>query len=153
MASPKIRDFKLAVEEEIEETDDSIADFVAFTVNEKGPYNLYKPTAAQLMLLMAAQAENDDIESTAGLLTFMQGVFDAGSYRALRKRFNDRNDPLDLFKLMDIITELIKEWTGFPTQRSSDSPTSPPTTGKRSTGRSPGKGSTRSTSAPAVSAT
>lgn len=144
MASTTFRDFKLAVDEPTPERDEEVAEFIEFTIEAKGPYRMYLPTTSQLALLMAAHADGDEQETTVGLLKFMEGVFDPASYRALRKRFNDRTDPLDLMKLMEIVTELVKEWTGFPTKPLSDSPPSPSKTGARSTGRVPGKGSTLS---------
>jgi hypothetical protein len=60
-------------------------------------------------------------------------------------RFRDlvEQDRLDPVSVVEIFQWLMEEWSAFPTQPSSGSRPLPAGTGGRSTGRSPGKGSTR----------
>lgn len=90
------------------------------------------------MFLLAAMAGDEDAGVTAQAAATMD-VFKAAlpeqEYQVLRARLKDEKDDVDLEMLQDVFMWLMGEWSSFPTQPSSDSSTSPPTTGARSTGR------------------
>lgn len=75
-----------------------------------------------------------------------------GEYDDLRQLVFDGAVPVALLFGGDelngrgILDSIIREFAGYPTQPSEDSSPSPSSGGKKSTGRSPGKGSTASTS-------
>lgn len=143
MAETKYKDFQIAQKQsaaakkkqELSET---------FTIGGEGPYTMYMPDQNQLSILMAAMAGDDEVDGMGVFFEFLANVFDEDSYRLLRRRIMDRTDPLGVSELMEVVTSQVKEWTGFLSAQSSGSGSSPQSAGKKSTGRAPGKGSTRS---------
>lgn len=104
------------------------------------------PTAEQLAITLAHGASEfashaDEMASALGLF---KDVLDPKDYHILVRRLRDPKDEVDLAMLADIIEWLVEQWQDFPTQQPSASSRSAKPTGPRSTGRSPGKGSTRS---------
>lgn len=105
------------------------------------------PTAEQLAITLAHGASEfathaDEMSSALGLF---KDVLPQNEYHTLVKRLRDPKDEVDIEMLGEIIAWLVEQWQDFPTQQPSASSRSEKRTGQRSTGRSPGKGSTRST--------
>lgn len=104
-----------------------------------------------IMTLMIASmgSDSDTADAMASIFSILEASFSAKDYRFLRDRL--RNEEISTELLMDMISDMMDSWLSFPTQPPSDSPKSRPSTGMRSTGRAPGKGSTHSDSLPAAS--
>lgn len=112
------------------------------------PYTVNPPDTTQIVLFQSAFQATDvqEADKIQELKEFTRSIFDAAGYRAIMERVRDKKDPFDLVVLMQVIFAIIEEVTDFPTEESSDSTTARKPTGARSTGRAPGKNSTRSTS-------
>lgn len=105
------------------------------------------PGDGVLTLLFAANAPDADTSELIGVvLNTLKTMFSREDYRFLRKRLAD--EQVDIGTLMALISDAMEAWTAFPTQPQSDSQPSRRSTGTRSTGRAPGKGSTLPASAP-----
>ena len=93
-------------------------------------------------------------EKIATAINFFFGVLkDARDVDHFKQRLWDRSDPFGPGDVSEIVQELIEEWSGNPTQSSSDSTGSQPSTGASSTGSTPDGASTRSAFGPMHSAT
>jgi hypothetical protein len=104
------------------------------------------PTAEQLAITLAHGASEfathaDEMASALGLF---KDILSPADYQTLVRRLRDPKDEVDIEMISDIISWLVEQWQDFPTQPPSASSRSEKPTGPRSTGRSPGKGSTRS---------
>jgi hypothetical protein len=115
------------------------------------------PTTGQVALVAGSggRSQSDMIGAVFG---FFRGVLLDDGWRRLHALLEDGTVPFEvLFGGDDNNATGVVEWISTaaggerPTQPSRDSSPSPDGTGRKSTGRSPGKGSTRSTSLSAVS--
>jgi len=77
----------------------------------------YKPTDGQFAMVMAAMGRHTS-ESTklAGIIDFFMAVMDNDSAGYLADRLLERSDPFGLPEIEAIMTWLVEEWTGHPTQ-------------------------------------
>lgn len=116
-----------------------------------------RPTSGQIALFysrIASEATIDEPDNgpVAAVFGLLGGILGEGDLPYLKKLLgggaiefstlfggDDDNE-------MGLADAIIKEWSGRPTEPSTPSGSSPESTGRRSTGRAPGKGSTRSTS-------
>ncbi len=105
------------------------------------------PTPEQLAIALAMGASEFSTiaDEMAAALDIFRSVLSKADYRILVMRLRDPEDEVDLEMLSEIVEWLVEQWQDFPTQPPSASSRSAKPTGPRSTGRSPGKGSTRST--------
>jgi len=100
------------------------------------------PDSSSLAVVIANDSQ---IEIIKGYKTWLkQHMLDDGD-EVLWALVADRTNKFGFEEVMEIVTWAIEETTAHPTQPSAGSSTSRARTGARSTGRSPGKGSTRST--------
>lgn len=122
-------------------------------VHRSDTFHATMPPDERLFLIAALAGDEDasGAAEAAAVMDVFRSSLPAEEYSILRARLKDEQDDVNLGMLQDVMFWLMGEWTSFPTQQSSDSSVSPPSTGARSTGRAPGKGSTRSTSASAAS--
>lgn len=105
------------------------------------------PGDGVVTLLFAANAPDADPSELVGVvMTTLKAMFSREDYRFIRKHLSD--EQIDLPTLMAIISDAMEAWTAFPTQPQSASSRSQRSTGTRSTGRAPGKGSTQPVSTP-----
>lgn len=106
------------------------------------------PTDERLFLIaaMAGDEEQEGTGEAAAVIDLFRDALPAEEYRTLRQRIKDPDDDVDLEMLQDVLMWLMGEWSAFPTVPASASSGSRPTSGAKSTGRAPGRGSTRSTS-------
>lgn len=103
------------------------------------------PTEEQLMLVFAQAGREDSSagDEVAAVLQVFKDVLPRDQYRVLIARFRDPEDvDVDSDALLDIFRWLMEQWQDFPTKQPSDSSGSRASSGARSTGRAPGKGST-----------
>lgn len=116
-----------------------------------------RPTAGQIALFYDRAAsdpttDEPDNGPVGAVFNFLRGVLAEGDVPYLKKLISDGSIDFDLLLGGDdkndrgLVDAIMEEWAGRPTGPSSDSSPSREATGRRSTGRSPGKGSTRSAS-------
>jgi hypothetical protein len=128
-------------------TDEQIAAGEEPEVIRSDTFHATKPTDERLFLVAALIGDEDAVGSEAtAVIELFRDCLPTSEYRTLKDRLGDPNDSVDLDVLQEITGWLLEEWTSFPTEPSSGSSTSRTNTGPKSTGRAPGKGSTRSTS-------
>lgn len=115
-------------------------------------YQARRPTVAQGALLNVALASKG-VKALSAVYELIGGVMgeDARAHIerlvwARRIDFDDLVGGSEKNPDGGLIDQIFEAFTEFPTKPSSGSSPSRPTTGRRSTGRSPGKGSTRSPS-------
>jgi len=148
-----MRAFQLATEAQVEregsEDEEKVEEY-PLTLH-LGPYELkYKlPTPAQVSLLIGT-SQLGGSASLGATYRFLRGTFDKWSYNLLLTLVEDGKVTQDMIiggESEDeggIVDELIKEASERPTEPPTASSSSSQAGGKRSTGRSPGKGSTLS---------
>lgn len=123
-------------------------DLEAFTVR--------LPSTGQISLVVASMDEGG-VEMLASVYNFMRGLMEEDDYKRFRRLVADGTVSLELLVGGDELNEqgiiewIIEQTASRPTKAPSDYLPSQKTGGQRSTGRSPGKGSTRSPSALASS--
>lgn len=118
-----------------------------------------RPKTGQIALFYqrAASAPTDDEPDNgaiAAVFGLLKGILAEGDTGYLRGLITD--GVIDFGTLlggdedneMGLVDAILAEWAARPTTSSTDSGDSPEKTGRPSTGRTPGKGSTRSTSKP-----
>jgi hypothetical protein len=99
-------------------------------------FTAYPPSAGQLAMLTAAQADSRDVtESMAAIIDFLDGMLDEDAQAMYRRRLLDRDDPFDFDTVNDIVEGLIEEWSARPTKSPSVSSPSRKSAGSRSTAR------------------
>lgn len=119
-----------------------------YNVIESDIFHATQPTDERLFLIAAMVGDEDAVGSEAtATLELLRDSLPPDEYRTLRRRLADPDDQdATLEVVQEVIEWLMEQWTAFPTQPSSDSSTSQTPSGTKSTGRAPGRGSTRSTS-------
>lgn len=144
--------FKTAAQETQKARNDEDDDVVEVDIDGE-VYPARIPSVDELaMVMIDIQGENMG-DRIAGVWSFIAACFDEDDEERIKARIRSRRDGLTLaFMLTDVMPGMMEAFSGnFPTQPSTGSSGSPASSGRRSTGRSPGKGSTRSTSRPAAS--
>lgn len=108
-----------------------------------------RPSEDQMLISLVQGGRTDapTADRVAVIFDFFRYVLPPNEHRILMDRVKDRDDEIDTDTLTDIFEWLQEEWTDFPTESPSASSRRRPTSGKSSTGRSPGKGSTASKTA------
>lgn len=97
----------------------------------------YKPDEAQFSMLMASVGRGQsDSDRIAGFINFMVAIMDDKSAAYLEKRLLNRRDPFGVEHMEEIMSNLVKLWSGNPTKEPSGSTPSPTNIGTSSTGRS-----------------
>lgn len=110
-------------------------------------YTFNRPTDGRLLLMVSSFGASGNMVDKAGeIFATLEAMLSPQDFRKLRARVDGPPEvQLEVEVLGELIITLIEEWgEGFPTQPSSGSSGAPQPTGGRSTGRSPGRGSTRS---------
>jgi hypothetical protein len=112
-------------------------------------FNATMPTDENMFLIAALIGDEDNEAGAAtALLELLKDSLPTDEYRLFRKRLRDpKDEDVTMETVEDIVEELMKEWSAFPTGQSAASSTSQTTSGPKSTGRVRGEGSTRSPSA------
>ena len=113
-------------------------------------YIARRPTAAQVALLYASADDSTYAEGVMKMVESMLGE-EARKHieRLIWQRRIDFNDIMGGTEAnpKGLVSAIIAEFAGRPTEPSTDSSESQPRGGRKSTGRAPGKGSTSSRSA------
>lgn len=150
-----MKSFELAAAEAM-----GIDDRLPFTMaGDETQLYAYPPSEGQMVLLLGLidlDATSDTAAASQGAADVM-GVFwellEEETAVHLRHRLRSRTDAFGLQDIMNIIEWLVEEAGARPTTRSSDSTSSPGTTGSRSTATARQRASSRSTSRRTASAT
>lgn len=133
--------------------DDDEEQILEFAIGDNEFRSRLPSTARTAMFIAAMTDDSSTGEAINAIFSFLKDMLLDDGYRRLRKLISD--DVIDLGTLTgggDDNDEGIVDWIigqaseNRPTPPSADSSSSPETGGRRSTGRSPGKGSTRLTS-------
>jgi hypothetical protein len=109
-------------------------------------------TEGQMALLLSTDMLPSTDRVSIGVNLFFNLLRDDRDSDYFRGRMFDRKDPFGAGALAEIVQALIEEWSGDPTQGSSDSTGSPPSTGESSTASALRAVSTPSDSVPTASA-
>jgi hypothetical protein len=116
-------------------------------------YLARRPTTAQAALLSMAMATTDGAARLASVFRLIEGLLGEEALGAVQNLvWARRIDFGDLIGGSEenpdggLVDQIFAEFSKFPTEPSTDSSSSRTAGGRRSTGRSPGKGSIRSTS-------
>src|SRR3954467_895480 len=93
----------------------------------------YKPKDGQFALLVAMIGDNSGWRTQAeGIINFFLNIVTPLDRVYFANRLLDRKDTFDVENVADILMYLIEEWSGNPTQESSDSTPSQPDGGLNS---------------------
>lgn len=126
----------------------------------KHEFHAVFPDDGDLFIFTAAQGvDSDEAEKAGSMLGLVEGMFSADEYRKLRGFLRSKGGAkpeMTTTVFGDIFSWLMEQWNeqagaAFPTQPPAGSATSQRAIGGRSTGRAPGKGSTRQPSRTAAS--
>ena len=90
----------------------------------------YPPTSGQMVLLLTAV--DGGIGSIQAMFDFLGAVLDDDGVELIKDKLQEG---MDLAIVTEIVQYLIEEWSGRPTESSSDSPASRKSTGQRSTAK------------------
>lgn len=97
-------------------------------------YTAYKPTDGQFAFVMATTGKHaSSQDQIAGQINFFLSLFEKEDADALAHRLLDRTDPFGMDEVSEIMSEMLEDWTGRPTQQSSASSRSRKTAGPKST--------------------
>lgn len=109
---------------------------------------LWEPTVEQIAWIASFLGKKGASvgEQVKGMNDLMEDLLEPDEFEAIWRRLRDRRDPLKLEHVTDAISLALEAVQDFPTEPSSGSARSSGGAGKRSTGRAPGAGSTRSSS-------
>lgn len=132
-------------------------EILEFAIGDQEFRSQIPSTARTAMFVAAMTDESSTGESVAAIFAFLKDMLLDDGYRRLRKLIS--TNVIDLGTLTGggdenedgIVDWIIGQASNRPTQLQSDFSTSSESTGRTSTGRSPGKGSTRSPSLSPVS--
>jgi hypothetical protein len=132
-----MREFITAAKEASEDEDERDS-MIEFKVDGVVCFADKEPGDGQLALFMASTAKNSVTnEMVAGTINFFFGCVDDDTRTYLAGKLMDRKDPFGLTEIQEILHDLIEEWSGRPTVRSSASTSSRKPAGRKSTRRTP----------------
>jgi hypothetical protein len=140
------------IEEAPDDIDEEDFDVVEFTIRTKA-FVMRAPNSETVMALSSAFGLGQEKNSLAAMRNFLENHLLDNGARTIIGWWEDPRDKFGYQNLLEIITWAFEQVAENPTQPSSASASPPRATGQRSTGRAPGKGSTRSTSRRTASAT
>jgi len=130
-----MREFVTAAKE-VAETDDERDDMIEFKVDGVVCFADKTPGDGQLALFMASTSNNSSKnEMIAGTINFFFSVLDDETRTYLAAKLMDRKDLFGLDEIQEIMHDLVEEWSGRPTGRSSASTSSRRPAGRKSTPR------------------
>jgi len=92
----------------------------------------HAPSSGQFALLMKSNGERTLAAQMRGMFDFLAAILDDDDYEVIEQQLHEG---MDVEVITDLVSWLIGEWADRPTQPRSVSPSSPRTTGRRSTAR------------------
>lgn len=133
-----MKQFEVAVEEAAEDGNQGAVEFEIRKGPEKDDewqkVTAYLPQGGQLAMLLASVGRGQTEEQRiAGYINFFVNVLDDEGANLIERRLLSRKDPFGIKTVEKILDDLVLDWSGHPTQRQSDSASSPPTDGPKST--------------------
>lgn len=128
----------------VKETEDADVEVTEFDLDGV-MCTAYRPQGGQFAMLTAMTTQySSDQEAVAGVITFFVNVLDDESKNHVVSRLFDRKDPFDIDDVDRILRALVEEWSARPTEPPSDSASSLPRGGQKSTPRTPARTSSSS---------
>lgn len=123
--NPQIKKFQTALTDEARreanEGKEVIGESITFQIDED-KYTASPPSTTAISILTAIFQSGNDGEVIATVLNlFFPLIENQDESRRLRRRLFDPQDPLDIVTLTEVISDLLEEWTGFPTKPSTAS--------------------------------
>lgn len=93
----------------------------------------FRPTEGQIAMTMVTLGRHtSEQKKIAGIIDFFVEILDEDSYQYVVDRLLSRTDPIGLTQVSEILSWMVEEWTGRPTQPPSVSTRSRQTGGQRS---------------------
>ena len=111
-----MKEYTTAVKVKADEgTDD--ADVTKFKIDDR-EVTAYRPDDAMIAIIIGRTGSRATAgEVGAAAIDFFYSVLDKKSARYVEDRLFDREDPFGLDEVLEILFDLIEEWTGRPTVR------------------------------------
>jgi hypothetical protein len=107
-----MKEFITAIEEATEDQDEALV----FSLDGR-ELRAYKPTDGQIAMTMASLGRHtSDGTKIAGIIDFFVTVMDDQSHQYVVDRLLSREDPLGLLQVEEVLSWMVEEWTGRPTQ-------------------------------------
>jgi hypothetical protein len=129
-----MKEFTVAAKAQADE-DAEVEAPIEFKIGEE-VFRAYRPTAGQIAVMTSRMDDlSTDMEKLAAIIDFFVGCLDKESNRILSRKLMDRDDPFEMEDVNDILSWLMEQWSGRPTQPSSASARSPRTNGRKSTAK------------------
>lgn len=115
-----IKEYTTAVNAKVDEgTED--ADATKFKIDGR-EVTAYRPDEAMIAIVIGRTGSRATPgEVGAAAIDFFYSVLDDKSARWIEDRLFDRKDPFGLEQILEILFDLVEEWTGRPTERPSAS--------------------------------
>lgn len=96
---------------------DKTDDFVEFPIDGRN-VKAYRPSDEHIAIFTAKSGRRaSSAEIAAAALDFFYDVLDNSSARHIEARLLDRDDPFGIEKVVEILYDLIEEWSGRPIAR------------------------------------
>jgi hypothetical protein len=129
--------------------DDTKRDNIEFPINGE-IYYAYKPSTNSIGLFFAAQGTKNVAHKLAGAITFLEENLEPAAHALIMRGV--ANDAIDLDIIIELVLEIIEEFSKNPTTSSTASTASRRGSGRESTANSRRPASTRVSSTPRASA-
>jgi hypothetical protein len=153
-ASPPVR---LTIGTELPKLDDDGMEMTdengtIYEITFQEAYTFHRPSDARMALMIGTfGVGNTIVDRMSEVMGTLRDMLNQEEFERLHDRIvtQDETRRVEIEDLGEILIELLSAWTeeeGFPTQQPPVSSEAPRRTGGNSTGRSPGRGSTRSSS-------
>lgn len=115
-----MKEYTTAVIDKITEGDDD-ANATKFKIDGR-EVTAYKPDDAMIAIIISRTGTRASAgEVGAAAIDLFYSVLDDASARWIEGRLFDRKDPFGLEEILEILKDLIAEWTGRPTEQPSAS--------------------------------
>lgn len=147
-----MREFTTAARAAADQYEDDFGEPITIKIDGR-EVKILPASEGALAVLLASDGAPLSAKVAASINFFFSILEDPADEDYFKIRLFDRNDPFGGGEIAEMVQGIIEEWTGDPTQSSSDSTGSLDSTGGSSTASVHAKASTRSRSRRAASAT
>lgn len=147
-----MREFITAAEEAAEADDGDLGREITIKVDDR-EVKILPAVEGAVAMLMAADSVPIQQKVSTSINFFFSILADDRDVDYFKQRLFSREDKFGGSEIAELVQMILEEWTGDPTQSSSDSTGSLDSTGESSTGSSRPKASTRSASRRGASVT
>lgn len=92
------------------------------------------PSESQIAMLLVGSSDTvSGNQALSTTINFFFSLLEDDDQRYFKVRLLDRDDPFDVEDIVAMLNYLMEEWSATPTKPASDSTSSPPKTGHKST--------------------